>query len=111
MTRKTPHAVGGRIQVVGNSGSGKSTLGKRLAKALEVDFVEGPWDAVYLHCDLPSTVRRLDDPEIAHAVHLLRPFRGGGGGEIVRRPRCYANYPSPSTSPRRASIRRATPLS
>ena len=40
MTRKTLRAVGGRIQVVGNSGSGKSTLGKRLAEALEVDFVE-----------------------------------------------------------------------
>ena len=28
--------------------------------------------------------------EIAHAVHLLRPFRGGSGGEIVSRPKCYA---------------------
>jgi len=28
--------------------------------------------------------------QIAHAIHLVRPFRGGGGGEIVRRPKCYA---------------------
>ena len=28
--------------------------------------------------------------QIAHAIHLLRPFRGGGGGEIVSRPKCYA---------------------
>ena len=27
---------------------------------------------------------------VAHAIHLLRPFRGGGGGEIVSRPKCYA---------------------
>jgi len=32
----------------------------------------------------------LEALEIAHAVHLLRPFRGGGGGEIVSRPKCYA---------------------
>ena len=28
--------------------------------------------------------------ETAHAIHLLRPFRGGGTGEIVSRPKCYA---------------------
>ena len=27
---------------------------------------------------------------IAHAVHLLRPFHGGGKQEIVSRPKCYA---------------------
>ena len=29
-------------------------------------------------------------PEVSHAIHLLRPFRGEGGGEIVSRPKCYA---------------------
>jgi len=28
--------------------------------------------------------------QIAHAVHLLRPFHGGGKREIVSRPKCYA---------------------
>ena len=27
---------------------------------------------------------------IAHAVHLLRPFHGGGKQEIISRPKCYA---------------------
>ncbi|WP_420634268.1 ATP-binding protein [Candidatus Palauibacter sp.] len=38
----------------------------------------------------PTVKTYLEALEIAHAVHLLRPFRGGGGGEIVRRPKCYA---------------------
>ena len=32
----------------------------------------------------------VDALQIAHAIYLLRPFRGGGGGEIVSRPKCYA---------------------
>ena len=28
--------------------------------------------------------------QIAHAIHLVRPFRGGGSGEIVSRLKCYA---------------------
>ena len=32
----------------------------------------------------------LDALQTAHAVHLLRPFHGGGSREIVARPRCYA---------------------
>ena len=38
----------------------------------------------------PTVKAYLEALEIAHAVHLLRPFRGGGGGEIVSRPKCYA---------------------
>lgn len=38
----------------------------------------------------PTVRTYVEALEIAHAVHLLRPFRGGGGGEIVSRPRCYA---------------------
>ena len=38
----------------------------------------------------PTVKSCLEALEIAHAVHLLRPFRGGGGGEIVSRPKCYA---------------------
>ena len=38
----------------------------------------------------PTVKTYLEALEIAHAVHLLRPFRGGGGGEIVSRPKCYA---------------------
>jgi len=32
----------------------------------------------------------IDAMQIAHAVHLLRPFHGGGKREIVSRPKCYA---------------------
>ncbi|MEE9322239.1 MAG: ATP-binding protein [Granulosicoccus sp.] len=32
----------------------------------------------------------IEAMQIAHAVHLLRPFHGGGKREIVRRPKCYA---------------------
>ena len=38
----------------------------------------------------PTVRSYIDALQIAHAVHLLRPFRGGGGGEIVSRPKCYA---------------------
>ena len=38
----------------------------------------------------PTVKSYIEALEIAHAVHLLRPFRGGGGGEIVSRPKCYA---------------------
>ncbi len=32
----------------------------------------------------------LEALQTAHAVHLLRPFHGGGSREIVARPKCYA---------------------
>jgi len=32
----------------------------------------------------------IEAMQIAHVVHLLRPFHGGGKREIVSRPRCYA---------------------
>ena len=38
----------------------------------------------------PTVKTYIEALQIAHAVHLLRPFRGGGGGEIVSRPKCYA---------------------
>ena len=38
----------------------------------------------------PTVKSYLEALQIAHAVHLLRPFRGGGSGEIVSRPKCYA---------------------
>lgn len=38
-----------------------------------------------------ATVKaHIEAMQIAHAVHLLRPFHGGGKREIVSRPRCYA---------------------
>ena len=38
----------------------------------------------------PTVKSYLEALEVAHAAHLLRPFRGGGSGEIVSRPKCYA---------------------
>ena len=38
----------------------------------------------------PTVKAYAEALEVAHAIHLLRPFRGGGGGEIVSRPKCYA---------------------
>ena len=38
----------------------------------------------------PTVRAHLDALQIAHAVHLLRPFHGGGNREIVSRPKCYA---------------------
>ncbi len=37
-----------------------------------------------------TTGTYLDALQTAHAVHLLRPFHGGGTREIVARPKCYA---------------------
>ena len=38
-----------------------------------------------------ATVKaHIEAMQIAHAVHLLRPFHGGGKREIVSRPKCYA---------------------
>ena len=38
-----------------------------------------------------STVKsHIEAMQIAHAVHLLWPFHGGGKREIVSHPRCYA---------------------
>ncbi len=38
----------------------------------------------------PTVMSHVQALATAHALHLLRPFHGGGAGEIVRRPRCYA---------------------
>ena len=38
----------------------------------------------------PTVKSYAEALEIAHAIHLLRPFRGGGTGEIVSRPKSYA---------------------
>lgn len=38
----------------------------------------------------PTVMSHVQALATAHAVHLLRPFHGGGAGEIVRRPKCYA---------------------
>ena len=38
----------------------------------------------------PTVKSYAEALQIAHAIHLLRPFRGGGTGEIVSRPKCYA---------------------
>ena len=38
----------------------------------------------------PTVKTYIEALEIAHAIHRLRPFRGGGSGEIVSRPKCYA---------------------
>ena len=32
----------------------------------------------------------IEAMQVAHAMHLLRPFHGGGKREIVSRPKCYA---------------------
>ncbi|MFQ5638907.1 MAG: ATP-binding protein [bacterium] len=38
-----------------------------------------------------ATVKaHIEAMQVAHAVHLLRPFHGGGKREIVSRPKCYA---------------------
>ena len=38
----------------------------------------------------PTVKAHVETLQIAHAVHLLRPFHGGGRREIVSRPKCYA---------------------
>ncbi len=38
----------------------------------------------------PTVKSHVEAMQIAHAVHLLQPFHGGGRREIVRRPKCYA---------------------
>ena len=38
-----------------------------------------------------ATVKaHIEAMRVAHAIHLLRPFHGGGKQEIVSRPKCYA---------------------
>ncbi len=37
----------------------------------------------------PTVKAHIEAMEIAHAVHLLPPFHGGGKREIVSRPKCY----------------------
>ena len=43
-------------------------------------------------CEMSRTTVKahVEAMRIAHAVHLLRPFHGGGKQEIVSRPKCYA---------------------
>ena len=38
----------------------------------------------------PTVGTYLEALQTAHAVHLVRPFHGGGSREIVARPKCYA---------------------
>ncbi len=38
----------------------------------------------------PTIKAHIEAMQVAHAVHLLRPFHGGGKREIVSRPKCYA---------------------
>ena len=38
----------------------------------------------------PTVKVHVEALRIAHAVHLVRPFHGGGRREIVGRPKCYA---------------------
>ena len=38
----------------------------------------------------PTVKAHVEAMQTAHAVHLLRPFHGGGKREIVSRPKCYA---------------------
>lgn len=38
----------------------------------------------------PTVKAHIEAMQIAHAVHLLHPFHGGGKREIVSRPKCYA---------------------
>ena len=38
----------------------------------------------------PTVISHVAAMQIAHAVHLLPPFHGGGKREIVSRPKCYA---------------------
>ena len=38
----------------------------------------------------PTVKAHVEAMQAAHAVHLLRPFHGGGKREIVSRPKCYA---------------------
>ena len=38
----------------------------------------------------PTVKAHIEAMQTAHAVHLLRPFHGGGKREIVSRPKCYA---------------------
>ncbi len=38
----------------------------------------------------PTVKSYTEALETAHAIFLLRPFRGGNAGEIVSRPKCYA---------------------
>ena len=37
----------------------------------------------------PTVMSHIEALEVAHAVHLVRPYHGGGKAEIVRRPKCY----------------------
>ncbi|MCP4698862.1 MAG: ATP-binding protein [Gammaproteobacteria bacterium] len=38
----------------------------------------------------PTVKAHIEAMQVAHAIHLLRPFHGGGKRELVSRPKCYA---------------------
>ncbi|MBM4154195.1 MAG: ATP-binding protein [Lentisphaerae bacterium] len=38
----------------------------------------------------PTVMTYLDAMQITHLIHVLRPFHGSGGQELVRRPKVYA---------------------
>lgn len=43
------------------------------------------------HCGLsrPTVMNYIEILEMTHAVHILRPFHGGGRQEILAQPKCY----------------------
>lgn len=47
--------------------------------------------ALASHCGLsrPTVMSHIEALQVAHAIHLVRPFHRGGKAEIVRRPKCY----------------------
>jgi len=38
----------------------------------------------------PTVKAHIEAMQVAHAIHLLRPFHGGGKREVISRPKCYA---------------------
>jgi hypothetical protein len=43
------------------------------------------------HCGLsrPTVLNYLEILEVTHAIHVLRPFHGGGRQELLAQPKCY----------------------
>ena len=56
----------------------------------EVHRLKDPSLLLKIAADEHPSLKILEALEIAHAIHRLRPFPGGGSGEIVSRPKCYA---------------------